>query len=128
MHVFYNADTRPDCADGIQYPPHHIDTTSPFYKFDLECYKRQQNEDTSGIHGEILVMIDGKLCGFMQVPAWAMKPLRKGEHGHCPGINWGEEYFTTREEAEAFAASLKTRYDQPQYHHMTDLWSVNYHY
>ena len=125
---YYNAETRAHCADGIQYPPHEVDVTSPWYKFDVITYERQRKEDTSKIKGRILAMIDGKICEFMQIPAWALKPLRKGEHAHVGGINWGDEYFTSFDEAAAFADSLKVRHDQPQYHHMTDLWSVHYHY
>lgn len=73
---------------------------------------------------------DGTLYSIYQEGSWAYQPLT--EDGlTSPGINWGTQWFLTKEAADAFCCELSDkclRYDDPEYHEDLDTWSVHYHY
>lgn len=129
MPVMYNPATR-SFERAVLSGETRIPSTHKAYKLVLSRASKSREEAINmNVTGPVYWIKDGELWSAMSRGSWDFEPVtEENQPVHNPGINWGTAYFIRKADADAWAASLKSRHDSPRYEELGDVWGVHYHY
>lgn len=129
MAIFYNAATRPNTPCRFCTGDQIVTPDSPLYRFSYEeAYADFSTMMSECDYAGSAYYWNGNdlHCVYMRQP---FEFVAVGEHnGHDAGMNWGTEYFCTKEEAEVFWNKLHGQRDDIRYDTKYDVYSIHYHY
>lgn len=128
MSIYYNPVTR-EFSKAYLANICLADMNDPFTKlYAKRAYKSKEDAIAANISGFVHFYEADKLYRANSTGSWDCHPVTEtNQPVHHSGINWGTNYYTTREAAEAFAKTCHQRNDI-SYSEIGDVWSVHYHY
>lgn len=127
--MLYNPETRKPINLLTDVKDVTDDTFAKFHRKRAVANKEEAMQ--LNICGHVYWFEDARIMRGYLVPARHWQPI--DDSGvHVPGINWGDQYFRTKEGALRFRESIVDgehyQVGWPTHHEDGDVWSIHYHY